>query len=263
MASGSPSHPANLASVGGITIIVKYQRKILLLLFTLLLMGSCTSPDLQFDESPNALLIDARNTTAGAPEPHSYCNSIPYLTVWGDGRVVKPVFNAVGERQIQIAYATKAKLAEGLHYLASENFFSKWPVESANPSGAGFELKINLKAGSFSQSWNMPGEPRLVREFVSRIYPTDFKPYTPEQALLRVTALQPGASTGSPVIWPQIFDFSLSDVPANGRMINGDVLSFVWQAINQQNVKMIKSVNKNYIVWLVIPEIEMSGLDCP
>jgi hypothetical protein len=243
-------------------MIVKHQRKILHFLFSLMMLGSCTSPDLQFDGSPNSLLIYAKNTNAGAPKPYTYCNSVPYLTVWGDGRVVKPAYNAVGERQIQIGFATKAKLTEGLQYLASENFYSNWPVEPANPSGAGFQLKVNLKAGSFSQSWNMPGEPGLVREFLSRINPTDFKPYAPEQALLRVTALQPGVATGSPVIWPQIFDFLLSDVAEDGRMIAGDVLSFVWQAINKPDVTMIISANKYYIVWLVIPEIEMSGLGC-
>ena len=176
--------------------------------------------------------------------------------------MVKPVYHGTGQRQIQICDATKADLAKGLQYLASENFFSKWPVESANPSGAGFSLQVNLKAGSFSQGWNMPNEPRMVSEFLSRINPTDFKPFTPEQAILRVTAPQPGASIGSPVIWPQTFDFSLSDVPAEGRIIDGDVLSFVWTTINKPEVAMIKSANKNYIVWLVIPELAMSGLGC-
>ena len=110
-------------------MIMRNKRKISLLLFTLLLVFSCTSPNLQFDQSPKALLISARNTTAGAPRPLSLCNSVPYITVWGDGRVVKPVYNAAYERQINIGHVTKANLDEGLNYLVKANFFSKWPVE--------------------------------------------------------------------------------------------------------------------------------------
>ena len=110
-------------------MIMRNKRKISLLLFTLLLVFSCTSPNLQFDQSPKALLISARNTTAGAPRPLSLCNSVLYITVWGDGRVVKPVYNAAYERQINIGHVTKANLDEGLNYLVKANFFSKWPVE--------------------------------------------------------------------------------------------------------------------------------------
>jgi hypothetical protein len=51
----------------------------------------------------------------------------------------------------------------------------------------------------------------------------------------------------------------------NGRMITGDALVLVWQALNKNIKPIFTSENFTYMAWLEIPEIGLpySGFGCP
>ncbi len=221
--------------------------------------------DLSFDESVNALLVYSYATIRpGAPLPGWSCYFIPKLAIWGDGRVVFSNYSS-NERQVRLGHFEKKKLEDILVFLRDKGFFSNWTLQPGNPSGTGFHLEVRLKSKTYAYGWSFPGEPIIFQELLQVIQPDDLPLFIPKQAQLKVSHPPYGDYTA--IQWPSQLGFSLDEIGKNGRMVDGEALSFVWQAINNNNneVTVFKSGNNSYLAWLVIPDISLPFAEnaCP
>jgi hypothetical protein len=247
------------------------MRKLLLSAVTLLLVGCSTtlpgtqyaravvtSPSLAFDDSADNLVIDVDSHVHGGP-PFQYegCSHVANMRVWGNGRVVVASFKP-DVLQVLTGHLTKAKLSGLIQFLYDHFYSNAWTSEPPNPAAIDFGLAVHLQSETLKYSWGERSEPPIYQQLLAQIDPNDLAPFVPQKAQLMVA---PGkVEYPAPPIrpeWPAQFGLSLSQVGPGGTPISGQVLAYVWDALNHNVILSYKEGSRYYTVWLEIPEISM------
>jgi hypothetical protein len=239
------------------------------------------SPSLEYDPSPDALLVEGVTSYSGlpfGPGSPSYCNYLPDLRIWGDGMVVyaPPPHMGVGSHKVFVGQLEKEKLVQILELFNQHKFFAPWvwgPMVST--VGGGFSLKIHIRAGDYYSYDSAVLD--LYNQMLALIDVAGLPAYTPTKALLKIGSLhtqpyapipvpsqtsQPGYLNpdlpGNPLDWPAQLGFAPSDVGVGGREIEGPGLTALWDQIlasTRSDPVWKDAANKQYKVWLEIPRV--------
>lgn len=213
-----------------------------------------------YDDLPQAIFFYANiRTWPGGGQPDvPFCNHVPELRIWGDGRVVKKVWE--GKTQvIWTGYISPDEMQEILAILNKHGFFGT-PTGEINPAGTGFDIIVNLQTGSFQSTWQPSNHPPVYQAIVSLITPK-LSRFTPQQATLFATPYSGRFHLPDDVPqWPDDFGFHLIDVPEDGQLVRGEALEYLWQAVSQRPVLTVFQDGDNiYAVSLAIPDIITPG----
>jgi hypothetical protein len=157
-------------------------------------------------------------------------------------------------RQVSSGHVDPAGIREILGLLHERGFFVPWTPSPPNPAATGYDLQVNLKAGTFSYSGAAVGS--LYPQLETAIASMGLRPFVPQEALLFVEAydLSYPLPENLPV-WPAQVGFALAEVPSSGCWIDGDALTLIWEAINGPKVPYtgFREEGKAYAVSLQLP----------
>jgi hypothetical protein len=199
----------------------------------------------------------------GGALPGESCNDIPSLRVWGDGRVVYP-YHEGSRRVVLSGHLGPARIRAILQYLKDRGFFGpRTPIPPA-PSGTGYDISVNLRAGAFHSYEYLArnDDTTLYRQLLRAVDPTTLTPFAPGRALLVSGPYYYHPSGRQPVDqlpeWPARFGLSLAEgEQGDGHWIAGDALAYLWQEINGRGNPYVgfREGGQAYAVALQVPGV--------
>jgi hypothetical protein len=214
---------------------------------------------LAYRQEPDTLVIHAAiRSWPGGGMPGQACNQIPALRIWGDRRIVFSQIES-GVRQVFVGTLTAKQLSGLLDMLEGMDYFDDPPPDSLNEAGTGYSLQVNLKWQQVHSFWAAENE--VFNALIAAIEVAELELFTPERGLLMVGPYA-GMTLDEYPQWPGDFPFSLAEVGAQGRWIEGDVLAYAWETINRQPAPLT-GVEENGTVYAIGLEIEGISLDDP
>lgn len=191
-----------------------------------------TAESLAYSTDAAELVIFAdENTTPGGYAIGQECNHIPRLRIWGDGRTIYADI-LEGRRRVLVGQTPPEKINAILQTLADMQYFTNPPDSTFSGAGTGYRIGIHLQDEDHDSFWSQPNEiyPALIGSFD----PSGLTDFVPDEGYLVVGPRLRKEIFTDPVVWPDNFDFRLSDADASGRTVTGETLEFLWQAINRQ-----------------------------
>ncbi len=217
-------------------------------------------PKLYYQNDKNTLVIsaDAQLSPAGGLLGE-YCNHIPDLRVWGDGRVIFSQYSPDRKRSVKIGNFDKSQIQTLLQLIAKSGFFRPNTPEVPNPAGTGYELKVVLTSGTYDYNWTF--QPIIYSDLIKAAGAYDLAEFTPERALLVSSPYYPDwtqPKTDLP-IWPSEYSFSLAEAD-KGSWVSGDMLTFLWNSVNNSRyiVPGFQEDNKSYSIALQVPGVSFA-----
>ena len=209
-----------------------------------------------YDNASQIIFFYANTRTwPGGGQPDvPFCNHVPELRIWGDGRVVRKVWEGTTQ-SIWAGYITPDEMQEILAILKRYGFFGT-PTAEVNPAGTGFDIIVNLQTGSFQSTWQPHIRPPVYQVVVDLVSP-QLSEFIPEQARFFAVSYSGRFYLPDNVPqWPDDFDFRLVDVPEEGRLVQGEELEYLWRAIGQHPVLTVFQEGNNiYAVALEVPNV--------
>jgi hypothetical protein len=242
------------------------NRHILFVIITLVLAAlACSTvapprPALEWDESPDAVIIEAYYSGGMAPQ-NWVLNAIPVARVYGDGRIVW-VGTRINtrERHVYEGTLTREQMLGLLTQFSDAGFFG-WqslygPVDTVYDAGT-TTLRVNLVSESKSVSEYFEGAPAKFHDLVSAVgggagaTGAEFVPATGY-----LTAMPAGDGTRpSDFRWPDDeAGFTLAEA-VGGRTIEGETLALAWSIINTNIYALVESGGQQYQLTLQVPRL--------
>ena len=214
---------------------------------------------LAYRQNPDALVIyaDIRSWPGGGM-PGQACNQIPALRIWGDGRLVSSQIVG-GVRQVFVGTLNAEQLSGLLDMLERMDYFDDPPPDSLNEAGTGYNLQVNLERQQFHSFWAAENE--VFNAVIEAVEVADLELFSPQRGLL-VVGPYAGLTLDKYPAWPEDFPFSLAEVGAQGRWVEGDILAYAWETINHQPVPLT-GVEQNGTIYAIGLEIEGISLQDP
>ncbi len=210
--------------------------------FLAALLAACGSlqptPELAWDPSPDAVLIEAVNCCGLVPGGfvESY---IPDARLWGDGRIVWVTQQDEGGRQVWEGHLSEAEVRALLQDFAASGFF-EWK-EHYEPELIATDLPTK------SLTVYLQGKTKRVSEYMSGA-PPDFhrlydwlasgagaegRPYRPQRGLLRVWPTADSPERDLPTWDAARLGVDLAQVGEEGQWIEGGALQLAWELSNE------------------------------
>jgi hypothetical protein len=214
---------------------------------------------LAYRQDPDVVVVyaDILSWPSG-PLPGQACNQIPALRIWGDGRIV--FVQAVGGvRRVMVGTLTADELSGLLGMLEEMDYYDNPPPDLINEAGTGYILQVNLKWRQVHSFWATEND--VFRAVIEAIEVEALELFTPETGLLTVGPYA-GMNLEAYPEWPQDFPFSLAEVGAEGRWVEGDILTYAWEKINQHRLPLT-GVEENGTVYAIGLEITGISLQDP
>jgi len=212
-----------------------------------------SSLPIAFERNSSTVIMFAEARSSGGPPwPTEYCNYVPELRIWGDGRVVISE-QLAGSRQVRIGHVDEATKQELLQILIRQGFFS-WTPEYPNPAATGFKLQTILQSGKYGHAWNDPDPPEIYKQILVAIGVDRLNLFVPQNARLMATSDTGPGMFGESSEWPARFGITLQGITGSGVEVSGDVLAFAWQMISEGRW-LFKEGNTEYVIWLQVPAI--------
>jgi hypothetical protein len=194
------------------------------------LLAACrpAGPKLEYQADGSILIISADWVgSPGYPPPEFMCDHIPYLRVWGDGRVVTAQYSPDNMRLVKSGTLSPAQIQSLLQLIADGGFFRKM-TPMTNPGGLYFDIDVNLKAGGYHYKYS--SQPALYTNVMRAIEAIPLEEFIPENALL-VTGPGVRNSTSNNSEWSTQYGYSLADAE-RGYWVTGEALLYLWRAAN-------------------------------
>jgi hypothetical protein len=214
---------------------------------------------LAYRKEPDVVVVYADILSwPGGPLPGQACNQVPALRIWGDGRIVFAQLVG-GVRQVFVGTLTVDELSGLLVMLERMDYFDNPPPDSLNPAGTGYSLQVNLKWRQINSFWATENE--VFNAVIEAIKVEALGLFTPAKGLLTVGPYAGMILEAYPE-WPQDFPFSLAQVGAEGRWVEGDILTYAWETINHQPAPLT-GIEENGMRYAIGLEIEGISLQDP
>lgn len=240
-------------------------NKLLLILVFLFLIGCNvlnSAPELTWDHSPDALIIQV--TSGGGMEPEAaHRNRIPDAQVWGDGRIIWQTFNEDNVRQVWEGQLSEADMMALLQTFADKGFWrlkDHYEPKSEVFDSSSTSLHVNLLAENKRVSEYHSGAPNRFYELIGLMGSgagATSQPYLPQAGYLDYYPLNADNYLDSPElpVWDaEAAGLSLEDVPDG--LIEGAALLQAWDAVNQKYWSPIVVEGEDYYeLYLEIPEL--------
>ena len=211
-------------------------------------------PEAIWDESPDSVIIAS---DPGCIEMD--IDYIPYVQIWGDGRIIWIEYNINGERTVWEGNLTHSEIKQLIERLIRMDFFKFW--HGYNEYCAGKFLTVRLSDIS-SRRMIVSQNSKFVElyNFLATGAGTKGKEFVPTQGLLYAYPIEETelpADTEATFVWPEDeFGYNLEELytQKNGRSISGEEIRFAWEIVNSP-FAVVESNGKVYWIGIRLPGI--------
>ena len=222
-------------------------------------------PELTWDHSPDALIIQA--TSGGGMEPEAaYRNRIPDAQLWGNGRYIWQTFDENNSRQVWEAQLSEDEIVGLLQTFADKGFWrlkDHYEPRSEVFDSSSTSLRVNLLEENKRVGEYHSGAPRKFHELrgmVSSGAGADGQPYIPQSGYLTVIPRDDFGYPDIPVWDAEAAGISLEDI-LDGP-VGGAALIQAWEIVNQQYwAPYVVDGEYYYELFVEIPEL--TGQETP
>jgi hypothetical protein len=226
-----------------------------------------TPPPLDWDTSPDQILIEAMNCCGLVP-PSVAQNYIP-ARVWGDGRVVWAEDDGRGGRRVLEGQLTPTEARALLQRFADAGFFG-WNEHyqpEITPTDQPLDvLTVRLNWGRKSVSVYGGGAPpafdTLQALVLSGAGVAGHALAVPERAYL-LTLPATGANVTPTHQWPDASAGFTLDQAIQGRPIEGEAAAFAWRTLNENLNAVVASGGKTYSLFLMVSRVTEAAPPVP
>jgi hypothetical protein len=226
--------------------------------------AAAPSPQVNWDSSPEALIVSVTNCCGFTPE-FVTLNYIPEAQIWGDGRMIWTQFEEGKGREVLQGTLTSEQMTALLQEAVDEGFFG-WEEMYTSPMAPSDMptkcIAIQLMDESKKVCEYYEGAPEAFHTFYENMgdgLGLSGEDYIPGRGYLK-SYPNPGDGGAEIPEWdPQAAGISLADA-VEGAWIEGPAAQMAWEVINQTPFgASVREGDQSYTISLQIPGVSLQA----